>query len=620
MKRNTLVFSIIISAVVGLVLAFLWALICTPSLRNVPLWLLALTGIIAGLCMGGTFVIFRHTQRDIEYDLENLPLSAAEYIKSVIKYMRYRRIARQQVADELTDHFEQHLKDCKTIEEKDKIARRLITEFGDAKLLAILMRRAKKRCRPLWRTIAARTLQTTALLLICLVIYVVWFLSGKPVVTTDYIAQINQITRPCADDSINAAPLYNKAFDSFVDVKKASELLRIHARDANDKQKEFIRHWLARNQAPLALVTKGSQLPYFWKHYRAEDPNEGTLSIMLPNLALSRCICYALCWRAWLSAEEGDINSALCDIETCYRFGRHNKGEKSIVGQLIGMAIERRALSIIRFLFDSYKISSENLVNFQKHLRLLIDTEDFRMHFGFEKLFLYDEVQRCFTGGRFGPSHLYPRRLIELESLIQGSNNLLSGDNWLIEMLARSIAYSTDRWLLLQIFFTQPDETETIATANNFYKYMDEIAVKTPVQLHAEGIDPDDEYNRIAKKNLILRIFTAGFGNFHRYTWRNKIDAECTLVIIALIRYRQDTGSYPDTLDDIVKNGYLEKIPIDPFSGAPIAYRKTNDDFLLYSFGEDLDDDGGQPATDKQGNPKNWGHEGDWLFWPVEKI
>ena len=77
-------------------------------------------------------------------DLQNLPDCAAEFIKLVIKKMRYQKKARADVMAELIAHFEDELACCTTAEEKGKRAQQLIDEFGNAKLLATLCRRAKK--------------------------------------------------------------------------------------------------------------------------------------------------------------------------------------------------------------------------------------------------------------------------------------------------------------------------------------------------------------------------------------------------------------------------------------------------------------------------------------------
>ena len=122
---------------------------------------------------------------------ENLPACAAEFIKLVIKKMRYQKKVRADVQAELAAHFEDELRDCKTDEEKGKKAQQLITKFGDVKLLAVLMRRAKKRCRPLWQTIVARGFQTVGILILCLILYSLWFMTGKPIISVDYLAVLN---------------------------------------------------------------------------------------------------------------------------------------------------------------------------------------------------------------------------------------------------------------------------------------------------------------------------------------------------------------------------------------------------------------------------------------------
>ena len=92
--------------------------------------------------------------------VEGLPKVALDFIGSVVKKVRYRKKIRQEVLEELTDHFHTALKDCGSDEEKVHAAEELIAEFGDVKMLASLIRRGKKRCRALWRTVVVRSFQT----------------------------------------------------------------------------------------------------------------------------------------------------------------------------------------------------------------------------------------------------------------------------------------------------------------------------------------------------------------------------------------------------------------------------------------------------------------------------
>ena len=97
-------------------------------------------------------------QNETEKELNKLPICVVDFIKLVIRKMRYRRKVRADVQAELTAHFEDELKNCAADEEKEQKAQRLIEQFGDAKLLSTLLRRAKKRCRPLWQKALVRSL------------------------------------------------------------------------------------------------------------------------------------------------------------------------------------------------------------------------------------------------------------------------------------------------------------------------------------------------------------------------------------------------------------------------------------------------------------------------------
>ncbi len=110
---------------------------------------------------------------DRKSDSKGLPGCVSEYVRRILRKMRYRRKVRDEVEAELKAHFEDELKDCKSDKERQQKARYLVADFGDMKLLAILLRRAKKRCRPLWRTVIARTFQAIGVLILCFIVYAV---------------------------------------------------------------------------------------------------------------------------------------------------------------------------------------------------------------------------------------------------------------------------------------------------------------------------------------------------------------------------------------------------------------------------------------------------------------
>ena len=544
-----------------------------------------------------------------EGKLSQLPVAAAEFIKLVIKKMRYRKKVREDVQAELAAHFEDELKQCPTDEEREQKAQQLIAEFGDVKLLAVLLRRAKKRCRPLWRTVVARTFQTVGVLIVCFVIYVVWFLTGKPVITTNYVAELNDMIRPVADESLNAAPFYAQAAKMFEDLPDdISQLLRKKINEVTADEKQRMANWLADNEKNLQLVIVGSGKPYYWKNLEGEE----MLSILMPHLSEYRRIAFSLRWRVRLRAEQNQYEDAFSDIKTCYRVGQHLKGDRSLIEQLVGVAMEVVASQNLRSILSQYEIDSATLATLQKDFERMVAGEDFTMSFVAEKMCVYDEIQRCFTEDRFGGGHLYLSRVRDL-------GDVTSDD--LQEILVETI-FSPAEWPraaagAAKILFLHPDKQETREMADRFYAFCETIAQKTPAQIRAEGIDVKEDAMEIIKDNVLLQILAPALERACERGHRNKTDVKATFAIVALLRYKADKDSFPDDLQQLITAGYLRQLPLDVYSDKPLVYKKTDGDFILYSVGENFEDDGGELGTDSKGRPRMWGDEGDVIFWPV---
>ncbi|HTF57103.1 MAG TPA: hypothetical protein VK661_07710, partial [Planctomycetota bacterium] len=83
--------------------------------------------------------------------------------------------------------------------------------------------------------------------------------------------------------------------------------------------------------------------------------------------------------------------------------------------------------------------------------------------------------------------------------------------------------------------------------------------------------------------------------------WRNA--AECSMehklarLAVALAMHQAEHGTYPAKLADLVPR-YLSTLTIDPYAGQPFGYSVTAGAAVVYSFGEDRDDDGGRPVPD----------------------
>lgn len=66
---------------------------------------------------------------------------------------------------------------------------------------------------------------------------------------------------------------------------------------------------------------------------------------------------------------------------------------------------------------------------------------------------------------------------------------------------------------------------------------------------------------------------------------------------VAVERHRLAKGRLPEQLADLVP-AYMEQVPIDPFDGQPIRYRRAEPGYVLWSVMEDGQDNGGKDRED----------------------
>jgi hypothetical protein len=101
-----------------------------------------------------------------------------------------------------------------------------------------------------------------------------------------------------------------------------------------------------------------------------------------------------------------------------------------------------------------------------------------------------------------------------------------------------------------------------------------------------------------------IRILEPAYRNIHNMYLRTMAQQRGGRLIVALRRYKNKNGSWPDSLDE-VKSSASEEIFVDPTNDSSFVYRKfTNEDFVLYSKGKNNIDDNSRYESD------------DWPIWP----
>ncbi len=548
-------------------------------------------------------------------DLRDLPDSITEFIKSIIQKMRYRRSVREEVQSELAAHFEDELKDCPADKDKEQKSRELIAGFGDVKLLAVLLRRAKKRCRPLWRTVVVRAFQTIGVLIVCFILYTIWFVSGKPTVRIDYLAELNRMAQPQISNEDNAWPHYERAIELFV--KPGDKLMEIPAfqdwkrpsyrsfEALSEQERQEIGKWVRQNEAAWQHFVAGSSRPYCYREY-TKGKNDPLLAVMLPHLATLRDLLTIGIFHSRMQIARGQTVQALDDCLAVVRAGSHWQGWGTIVEQLVGLAISRVGYGEILYIAATEDISVADLKQLQQQLSQIYPKGYPLMDIEGERLVFHDVIQHTFTDGGPGGGHLIPQRLSYIDEIIGG------GFDGMDDLVLGTV---------LGMIHARRDDT--IAKFDEIFDRQIEAAKMTPYERRAGKALHDEEIFLVTSKKYryaLVHLFMPALGRASEVAYRGRSLHEATVMVLAIKRYRQEKGQYPKSLSELVSAGYIEQLPRDPYSDKPLVYHRIGDDFTLYSLGENFADDGGK-VIDEGNDRRRWGtdEDGDRVFWPVPK-
>jgi hypothetical protein len=102
--------------------------------------------------------------------------------------------------------------------------------------------------------------------------------------------------------------------------------------------------------------------------------------------------------------------------------------------------------------------------------------------------------------------------------------------------------------------------------------------------------------------SLFLGSVTWPIGRLVEGFFDDDAELRCLLVALAAERYRLANGRWPGSLRGLVP-GQLAQIPVDPFDGKPLRYRRTADGVVIYSIGSDGTDNGGKLERLRPGTP-----------------
>jgi hypothetical protein len=108
---------------------------------------------------------------------------------------------------------------------------------------------------------------------------------------------------------------------------------------------------------------------------------------------------------------------------------------------------------------------------------------------------------------------------------------------------------------------------------------------------------------------MLLPAFESGSKRFARV----QTDIDLAALACALERYHLAHEEYPEKLEALTPQ-FLAELPRDVFDGQPLKYRRTGQQFVLYSVGWNEKDDGGTVVMTGGKNPVPDPSKGDWVW------
>jgi len=591
-----------------------------------------------------------------------LPNEIKTRVREVIQRCRLSRGEKALVTQELIAHFEDGLASGQTTD-------KLLSDFGDPKMLAPLIQNSKRRNRPMWKKALYFSGYSLTLLTLAYACLCIWFYRGKPTPSIDYLAQINQpITeRP---DTQKAWPIYRPMWIKYKlgeggqfeipemwhqPLDDASGVRLITAEDPNW---ESVTTAFSNHSDLLQSFREGSRKHYFgiplsndsvvsdlsdedfaaiYPNNKREDFSKGDsdhwspkanelmydslAGSYFPHLSALNTAIQLFTVDLRIAISENDAERAVQDVETMLGIARHAAELPFMVCSLYGYRFSEDAFSAI----ESTLIEHPKFFDDQQLARIqaAVAGADFQTWFDLsgDRLGTHDLIQRVFTDDGNGDGHMTRIGIEILESLVGEIAPEDSAEATDYGASQRSMKTWVNELLKPTSYLVSATRKETVEAVDTLFERLQRRSKKSFWESRGDTLD---EQIKRAESELNF-AFVCNSDQAENVMFRIKGRQEAVRGAIALIRFHRASGQWPQSWSEIPEE-ILKSVPLDQLTGEGLKFKITKEQPVVYSLGNDRDDDGGHRLSEasRQGNwdrftlsksvDKNT--DGDWILWP----
>lgn len=561
----------------------------------------------------------------------DLPQPAAALVYYVTRKTRLWHREQLQVAQELAGHFADGLSAGRSPEQ-------LIETFGDVHLAARLIRRARKRGRPM----AWHVMRWTSLTLITLILLAILLVAGSlaravltsPVVSRNYLEEYEQRNARLPDDE-RAWPLYREAMAGLLPLSEPMKSLigdELPRRASDPRWDELVAE-MGKRQEALALIREAAQRPHLgflyldpankiwldsigWTPEQLQKLDVPYIETLLPYTHELRTAMWLLVADTWSAAGEEDAPRVMATLVAMLAMAEHARDSvPCAVTELVRFAIINSTYHTIGELLvlNPDLLSDAELAELAHRLAAIGGGGDLKIDYTGERHMMVDTVQRIYSDNGRG-------------------NGYLTQEGWKFLMSLASSAPPDDHWIF-RYATTGPmglalaDRAETEAIFDEILTLMEAEAAKPYWQQARPSpatirLDDLHQSHTSRLRYLPVVLLAPAVEAMTRAAEMTTQERDATLVALALTLYHRRHGEWPRSLDALVPD-LLPAVPADRYTGEPLKYRLIEGEPVVYSVGPDLKDNDGRPVElslhhkrSLHPRPRSADDDGDWVLWP----
>jgi len=382
----------------------------------------------------------------------------------------------------------------------------------------------------------------------------------------------------------NAAILYAEATNKFVEPKGEMVDKLIYVAENKWPKRKSFSDWYSKNKECLKILHQAvekddCQFPYF------SDDIDNIKGLLLPYLEIMRSFSRLLAVEGKRYESKEDYSKAIDSYLAVGKLSEHLlKSEKTLISHLVYCAIRNHMNRPLEMLMANTELSEDDLRRIIQEYERLQDW--------------IPEVQDCLEEDKLLVEQLIEEGLQNPQTL-RHIKDLSDREKELVRRLGPQMRQTyeesykvLEKWLELPVWVA-------FAPQNKMTVYLDGLG----------------------DRGLLSRMFISSYEKARlQYSIMEALDRG-VIIFTAVKLYEKEKGHPPRTLKELELGSYLSSLPKDPFSGKDYIYRTNGREWIFYSVGVNLTDDGGSDQMPH--NPRSEGGDKDFVWWskgiPYEK-